>query len=93
MNSQTITIKIVAPDTHQLLRSLRAIENLNPLYVEGQIKQNDKDSGCHCFLTLPVDWFRSYENKLIEADAAQNSHELNRTATANPELIVNLSEA
>jgi hypothetical protein len=89
ITSQSVTIKIVAPDTYQLLRSLRAIESLHPNYIEGQIKQNDKDSGLHCFLTLPLNWFIVHEKALVEKDnsryAEQPSQEPLCIATANPE--------
>jgi hypothetical protein len=78
MNSKRITIKIIAPDTHQLLRSLRAIESLNPTYIEGQIMRTD-DNGVFCFLTEPLNWFVEYEKQLTEKDTAhyteQSSHE------------------
>jgi hypothetical protein len=83
MNSQRITIKIVAPDTHQLLRSLRAIEFLNPTYIEGKIQKNDKDNGVHVFLTFPLNWFLLSE----KAYAEQPSQEPLCIATANPETL------
>jgi hypothetical protein len=88
MNNQRITLKIIAPDTHQLLRSLRAIESLNPTYIEGQILKNDNDTGMHCFLTFPLNWFLPVEAALTEKDniryGEQPSQEPLHIATANP---------
>ena len=90
INSQNVTIKIVAPDAHQLMRSLRAFESLTPVYFEGAVKQNDKDSGLHVFLTLPLNWFTQYENSqvLLEnekyAYAEPNSQVKPCTAETNP---------
>jgi hypothetical protein len=91
--SQNVTVKIIAPNTHQLLRSLRAIESLNPNYIEGPVKQNDlkitKQEGVFCFITFPLNWFLVVEKALVEKDnsryAEQPSQEPLCIATANPE--------
>jgi hypothetical protein len=80
--NKNITIKIIAPDAHQVLRSLRAIESLTPVYLESGIKQNDKDTNKHVFLTLPINWFLAREQELIKADLGQSSQEQAQTATA-----------
>jgi hypothetical protein len=81
-SSQNITIKIIAPDTHQLLRTVRAIESLHPFCIEGKILKNDTNDGLHCFLTFPLNWFVTFENK--EANTEQPSQEPLCIATANP---------
>jgi hypothetical protein len=87
---KNVTVKIIAPDTHQLLRSLRAIESLTPLYFESAIHVNEKDDNMHVFLTLPLNWFKEAEQKLVESDnrkyavAELNSQEQPCKAEATP---------
>jgi len=76
-NSLNITIKIIAPDTHQLMRSVRTIESLNPFYIEGKVFSNDKDNGAHLFLTLPLNWFIEAEKRLVEYDLKKYAVEPN----------------
>lgn len=66
METQNITIKVIAPDTTQLMRSARAIESIcNPVYIEGKVFRNDRGKGAHLFLTLPINWFREHEQKMV----------------------------
>jgi hypothetical protein len=60
MNKNQVIIKILG-ELHPVMRTLRTIESLYPIYIEGKINQNDNDSGVHVFLTIPT------ENSCFEA--------------------------
>jgi len=54
MNKNQVIIKILG-ELHPVMRTLRTIESLYPIYIEGKINQNDNDSGVHVFLTIPTE--------------------------------------
>ena len=47
----TVTIKIGGKRT-AVLKTLKKVESLFPLFLEGKEKPNDSDDGIHVFLTV-----------------------------------------
>jgi len=78
MNQNQVVIKIFGELT-PVMRTLRAIETLYPVYVEGKIIQNDKDNGVHTYLTVPAN-----QNSCFEAHL--QSQPQNSPATTTTEL-------
>lgn len=51
--NKNVTIKILGDET-QVLETLKKIEALFPVYVEGKLNPNDAGNGVHVFLTVPA---------------------------------------
>jgi hypothetical protein len=54
MNQNQVVIKILG-ELAPVMQTLRTIESLYPIYIEGKINQNDGDNGVHVFLTIPTE--------------------------------------
>lgn len=72
-NSQVV-IKIIG-ELHPVMKTLRTIEACYLVSIEGKVMPNDRDSGVHVFLTVPV------ENNSC---AGESDQEHTPTATATP---------
>jgi hypothetical protein len=76
-NRQTVKMIIYAPDAHQLLRSVRAIESIATIYVEGKVCQNNQQDGVHTIISFPLNWFEAYETAQLKRDEQKYSAEPN----------------
>jgi hypothetical protein len=54
LKENQIVLKITGIKEQQVLETAKKIESIYSLYLESKVKPNDKNDGCHIYITIVV---------------------------------------